>query len=296
MSVKAKPSLKMQQLRYVLAVADKGSFHAAAKALHRTQPALSLGIKELELRLGERLFEKHPSAKLTPFGEVCLPRFKELAGLHDRVARDLDDLAGQRASRIEIATVPSIARRFMPNVLNRFIRAYPAINIELHDGPAEWVCQLVRTGSIEFGVGSLSGPTDELHFEPLLEDALGVVCHISHPLADANKLNWPDLMGHQLLRNGTSRMLEDTPASVLLANSRFYITEMISIIAMLETGKAYTTLPRLAFQEEYSSLRFIPLSNPMITRQIGLISRAGASHSSAAETMMAALREQCRTG
>jgi len=103
-------------------------------------------------------------------------------------------------------------------------------------------------------------------------------------------------MGHQLLRNGTSRMLEDTPASVLLANSRFYITEMISIIAMLETGKAYTTLPRLAFQEEYSSLRFIPLSNPMITRQIGLISRAGASHSSAAETMMAALREQCRTG
>ena len=50
--------LKLQQLRYILAVLDEGGFKPAAKRLHRTQPALSLGIRELEESLGAALLRK----------------------------------------------------------------------------------------------------------------------------------------------------------------------------------------------------------------------------------------------
>ena len=132
---------------------------------------------------------------------------------------------------------------------------------------------------------------EDLEFEPILEDAVGAVCHQTHSLADANSLRWHDLIGQTMIRNGTSRLLEATPAKELLAESRIYISEMISIVAMLETGTAYTTLPRLAFQDSASTLRFIPIKNPTVTRVIGIITRRGVTLSPAAQTVISALRE-----
>jgi DNA-binding transcriptional LysR family regulator len=283
--------LKLQQLRYVLAVLDEGGFKAAAKHLHRTQPALSLGIRELEDSLGAALLEKQGAGRLTPFGEVCIPRFRELLGVHDRIVKDLDDVINRRSGRVEVVTAPSIARRYMPSVLNHFLRKYPGLEVGLHDGPADVVADMVRTGEVEFGVSSLWAEAEDLEFEPILEDAVGAVCHQTHSLADANSLRWHDLIGQTMIRNGTSRLLEATPAKELLAESRIYISEMISIVAMLETGTAYTTLPRLAFQDSASTLRFIPIKNPTVIRVIGIITRRGVTLSPAAQTVIAALRE-----
>jgi len=282
--------LKLQQLRYVLAVLDDGGFKAAAKRLHRTQPALSLGVRELEGCLGAPIFERQGAGGLTPFGEICVPRFRELLGVHDRVLKDLDDVVNQRSGRVEVVTAPSVARRYMPSVLNQFLRRYPSLEIVLHDGPADVVADMVRTGGVEFGVSSLWGEADDLEFGPLVEDEVGVVCHHTHPLADANSLQWQDLIGQAMIRNGTSRLLETTPAENLLPDSRIYISEMISIVAMLETGTAYTTLPRLAFQDSVSTLRFIPLKNPAVKREIGIITRRGVTASPAAQIVIKALR------
>ena len=284
--------LKIQQLRYLVAVIDEGGFQAAAQRLHRTQPALSLGIKELENRLGAPLLEKQGGVRLTGFGRLCLPRLRELLGLHDRVVQDLDDVVQQRSGRVEVITAPSIARRYMPGVLNHFLRENPGLEVVLHDGPSNVVAEQVRNGTVEFGVSALWETADDLAFEPLLEDDIGVVCHQTHPLADSNQLRWTDLRGQTLIRNGTSRLLADTPAAELLLSSRLYISEMISLVAMLETGTACTTLPRLAFQESYSRLRFIPLVHPSVTRAIGIITRKDVSPSPAAESVKAALRER----
>jgi DNA-binding transcriptional LysR family regulator len=72
--------LKLQQLRYVLAVLDEGGFKAAAKHLHRTQPALSLGIRELEDSLGAALLEKQGAGRLTPFGEGVYSSISRVTG------------------------------------------------------------------------------------------------------------------------------------------------------------------------------------------------------------------------
>ncbi|MGC3872260.1 LysR family transcriptional regulator [Halomonas sp. GXIMD04776] len=284
------PELKIQPLRYVLAIIDEGGFNAAARHLHRSQPALSMAIKELEQRLGQPLFEKSGKAELTPFGIYCLPRFREFVAQHDRLSRELKAQVDKQAGHLDIAAVPSVASRLMPDILGEFIAAYPDLKVSLQDGNAEFVRRQVTGGEVDLGVGSvwLKGDgqaDDELDFTPLLRDRVGVICRADHPFAERKALDWQELQGQVLIGNGTSRLLENTPASALLAQNDFFISNMISLIAMLEAGVGITTLPQLAFPEGHPRLCFIPFADPKVEREIGLLKSSRRSLSPAAEAM-----------
>ncbi|MDX1319946.1 MAG: LysR family transcriptional regulator, partial [Oceanospirillum sp.] len=114
------PELKIAQLRHFVWVAELKGFHAAAEKAHRTQPAISLSIRDLETKLGESLFEKRNAktakTELTPFGQYFLPKAKELITHHDRVAEDMTLLAEHRTGHLRIASIPSIATRILPEL------------------------------------------------------------------------------------------------------------------------------------------------------------------------------------
>lgn len=284
--------LKIQPLRYVLMVVEKGSFHAAAQQLHRSQPALSMAIRDLEEKLDQPLFEKHPKGQLTPFGEHCLPRFRELVQQHDRLAHELTQMAQGHRGSVTLATVPSVASRLMPGFLAHFIAHHPDININLHDENADFVCRMVAQGEVDLAISSAWVQDDRLAFTPLLEDKVGVVLHRDHALADAKELRWDQLMGERFIANGTSRLLQNTAASELVANSHFYISNMISLVAMLEARSGITTLPSLAFPEESQLLRFVPLSDPTLVRQLGVVKLAHQSLSPPAQALERAILAQ----
>ena len=287
------PELKLAPLRYVLAILDTGGFHAAAKQLHRSQPALSMAVRDLEERLGQSLFEKgNGKAQLTPFGQWCEPRFRELVAHHDRVCRDALAIARKQHGRVDIAAVPSVASRLMPALLTGFLAAHPGIDISLQDGHSERVNEMVLKGEVELGITSLWQPDDALNFDVLLHDDIGVVCRDDHPLAQQDSLHWRALKPYPLICNGTSRLLEGSSAEELLTHSTLYISNMISLTAMLEAGIGITTLPRLAFQEEHERLRFIPLATPSLERRIGLLQRSRQSLSPAAYAMYSYLLKQ----
>ncbi|MBJ6136834.1 LysR family transcriptional regulator [Marinobacter litoralis] len=290
------PELKIQQLRYVIAVVDEGGFNAAAKRVFRSQPALSMAVRELEQRLGQNIFERGGKGQLTPFGKFCLPRFRELLGQHGRLVKDLVNQADGKQGHVHIATVPSVATRIMPPLLAEFIDQFPNLTISLHDENAHYVCQMVAHGEVDLGITSLWQGEDELDYTHLFEDKVGVVCHRSHPLANRSSIDWRSLQGEKLIRNGTSRLLMGTEASALVENSAFYISNMISLIAMLEAGAGITTLPQLAFPENNQNLSFIPLQEPDVVRRIGLVKASNCTLSPAAQIMDAFLLKSLRGG
>jgi len=277
--------LKIQPLRYVLAVWEEGSFHGAARQLHRSQPALSMAIRDLEEKLGQPLFEKNHKGQLTPYGEYCLPRFRELINQHDRLATDLQHMAQGHHGRVTLATVPSVASRLMPEFLAAFIRDYPEININLHDENAEFVCRMVASGEVDLGISSVWAEDERLTYTHLFEDNIGVVLHRDHPLADRKSLKWQELKEERFIANGTSRLLANSAAASLAGNTDFYISNMISLLAMLEAGSGITTLPRLAFPVDKQKLRFVPLSEPRLVRQIGIIKLANRLLSPSAQAL-----------
>lgn len=289
--------LKITPLRYVLAVVDHGGFHAASRYLHRTQPALSMAIRELESRLGEALFEKGTKATLTPYGSYCVPRFRELINQHDRLSRELQAHAAKEAGQLDMAVVPSVASRLMPKLLSEFVGRFPGIKVGLHDGNADFVREQVISGQVDIGISSLWGLEEEdLEFHPLFHDEVGVVCRDDHPFAQHASLEWHELEDASLIGNGTSRLLQGTAAESLLDMHDLYISNMISLTATLVAGMGVTTLPRLAFPEEYERLRFIALAEPRVSREVGLIRRKGSSLSPAAQAMNDFIVESLDTG
>ncbi|OIN12306.1 LysR family transcriptional regulator [Oceanisphaera psychrotolerans] len=270
------PEFKITQLRHFVWVAELKGFHVAAEKAHRTQPAISLSIRDLENKLGEALFEKRNSrtakTELTPFGRHFLPRAKELIAHHDRIAEDMTLLAEHKTGHLRLASVPSIASRFLPELLLNFI-GDSELHVSVFDDNSGAVLKMVENQQVDFGIASLFDEHDqsEKHFTPVWEDKLGVVCLKEHPLAASRELHWRELQQYRLISNGTSRLLAGSEAEPLLAHSQYYISNMISLIAMLEAGFGITTLPWYAFPRDNTRLTFIPLHTPVVTRRIGII-------------------------
>ncbi|MFT6915794.1 MAG: LysR family carnitine catabolism transcriptional activator [Motiliproteus sp.] len=277
------PELKIAQLRHFVWVAELKGFHAAAEKAHRTQPAISLSIKDLEHKLGEGLFEKRNAktakTELTPYGHHFLPKAKELIAHHDRIAEDMTLLAEHKTGHLRLASVPSIASRVLPDLLLRFVADTPDLHVSFFDDNSNAVLKMVEDQQVDFGITHLFHEQDhsDKTFTPIWEDRIGVVCPNDHPLADNEGLHWKALLRHRLISNGTSRLLEDSEASPLLGQSQFYVSNMISLIAMLEAGFGITTLPWYAFPKESTTLKFIPLVAPTVIRRIGIVQLSNRS-------------------
>lgn len=272
------PEASLTQWRHFLWVAELRSFHAAAERAFRTQPAISLSIRQLEARLGEALFEANRKAvRLTAFGELCLPKVQDLLEYHDRTLTEIGRLARRDAGNVTLAAVPSAAAQLLPEIIERFAARHPAIELSLFDDNARAVQQRVLGRQVDFALTSVWEPDERLMFQPLLSDRMGVICRDDHPLANAQMpITWDDLRGHRLIDNGTTRLLADSPGAAIVAESaHFFVSNMISLTAMVEAGLGATVLPRLAQPVGHDRLRFVAVEGPVVARRLGLMSLRG---------------------
>lgn len=282
------PDVKLQQLRYFVLVAELKSYHAAAERAARTQPAISLAIRELEHRLGETLFERGNKTELTPYGRHCYPPAKALLEHYGRVVDQMALAAEKRMGCASIACVPSFASQLLPRILDIFASRYPDVQLSVEDDTAHNVQQRVLHQRVDFGVASQWERDPNVDFQPLLQDQMGLVCRRDHPLALMGRpLEWADLAGHTLITNGTVRLLDGTPAQQVMAGAHFSVSNIISLLATLRAGIGVTALPQLALADNDPELCFVPLTSPHVEREIGLLTPRRQSLSPAA----AALRD-----
>ncbi len=291
----------IQQLNHFLLVADYGNFHLAAEHVHRTQPAISLSIRQLENKLGQPLFEPNRKAvQLTAFGVFCLPRVRQLVELHNRTLREITAISEGRFGDVRLAAVPSVATRLIPLLLTIFEARYPEVNLTLSDDNAPNVQAMVTNGQVELGIASLAEPDPALNFEPLMEDRMGLVCRRDHPILGAAQaprtLNWADLSDYRLIGNFTTRLLKGTQAETIVqAATHYSVSNMTSILALIRAGLGAAILPQLALVDEANELCFCPLNRPVIQRELGLLSLAGRELLPAAAGLRDLVLEQTAT-
>src|SRR3954467_12143027 len=126
-------NLDIDLLRSFAAVADSGSFTAAAELVARTQSAVSVQIKRLEDLVGRRVFERTSrSLALTPAGETLLGYARRILALNDESVRSVVEPPVAGAIRLGITEyfVPSD----LPRLLARFAAAYPGVHLEVRMG------------------------------------------------------------------------------------------------------------------------------------------------------------------
>ena len=163
-------ALDLDQLQTFVAICDSGSFTKAADAVFRTQSAVSMQMRRLEERIGKPLFEKDGrSNRLTEEGERLLTYARKLLRLNRETLAAFDD--SQLEGQVRIGMPDDYADRFLPEIMGRFARSNPRIEMSVICEPTINLAELVRRGQLDLALVTQCDDvnvTEIVRREPLL--------------------------------------------------------------------------------------------------------------------------------
>jgi DNA-binding transcriptional LysR family regulator len=180
--------MNLNQLRFVRAVVDAGTFTAAAEQCFVTQSTLSTGVALLEKELGAKLFVRTTrSVSLTPFGRGLLPRIDKILAAHSELQRAAEELAGADAEVVRLGVCPLVDSRRLEEVLRPYRDANRNVRVVLEqlDGVEPKV--VLDEGRFHFVIGPSETRRRPLERALLYEDPLvyvagaGAGCRRSRP-------------------------------------------------------------------------------------------------------------------
>jgi LysR family cys regulon transcriptional activator len=149
--------MTLQQLRYLLGIADSGlNITAAAERLYTSQPGISKQLKLLEQELGIQLFTRKGKSlsAITPAGHEVIARARRILREVENIRSLASDLSEEQEGTLSIATTHTQARYVLPEVIKEFRSRYPKVNLELHQGTAEQIAELVASNRVDFAIAS----------------------------------------------------------------------------------------------------------------------------------------------
>ncbi|MGH8878315.1 MAG: LysR family transcriptional regulator [Stackebrandtia sp.] len=178
--------MDLQQMRYVVAVAEAGSFTHAARRCHVVQSALSHQIARLEHELGARLFHRTSRrVRLTSEGESFLPAARQCLAAADRARAEVAAASGEVRGRLLIGAIRTVTAIDLPEALGRFHKRHPRVSIGLRTAASKELTTQVRNGEIDvafLGLSPTARPTGVRAHELEREELVAVVAP-EHPLA-----------------------------------------------------------------------------------------------------------------
>lgn len=292
----------LQQLQAFIAVAERGSFRAAAEQIHLSPPALSRRIEKLESIIGTRLFNRTTrEVELTSIGRVFLERARAAIDDLESAILGISDIASTRSGRVTVACVPSAAIYFLPQVISTFSAKYPAIRIRVIDESMNQTLQSVLAGESDFGIGFMNTLMPEIAFEGLHDDPFVVAMRRDHPLAKRGSVNWSQIESERLISvarsSGNRQLLDDVMSKMgLHPHFAFEVSHIGTLLGMVEAGLGIAAVPRTSLPANHPSVIGLPLRKPGISRSLGLLRKQGSTLRPAAamfhEHLVGALRKR----
>src|SRR6266404_5144307 len=159
-------AMDLKQLRYFVAIAERGGFGAAANTLNIAQSALSRQIKELEHELGGALFERGArGVSATESGKVLLARGRWLLGVVDDIKAEVKTENREPSGIVRVGAPSSLADIFYAPLARLFKQRFPKVQLELNEGLTEPMCDRLVRAELDLAIVTTPLPTDHLDVE-----------------------------------------------------------------------------------------------------------------------------------
>lgn len=293
--------ITLRQLQCLKAVVEHGNFSRAAVRLGTSQPALSLAVREMEDALGLRLFDRTTRrVTLTDAGRLFWTA--AVAGLSEieRGIADLENMAALREGSVTIVATPLLAATLLPAVVDRVRRAHPGLQLRIGDEGTDRILWMVRQGRADLGLGTFRAGEEGIRSTPILTDDLMAFVGAGHPLAGRAAVGWRDL--------AACRIAAMAPESGLrfLADDQFERLGL-RVVPVVEVHQVYTAIGLVAATDMAAILpayaraaihgrpvRALPVTDPVVRRDLSLVRRAEGTPSPAALAVMQIARDVAR--
>lgn len=289
----ANMNVEMGDLRALVAVAELGSFSAAAKELHLSQPALSRRISKLEANLGVRLVERTTRrVELTATGRDFSRKARQVLNSFEESFLGISEGTGKIRGEVTVACVPTAVNHCLLEILKEYRRLYPRILVRVLDGGASDVLSTVVRNEADFGINYIGVQEANLEFIPIVREHFVVICPPDHPLASRQSVTWEQLNKHDYIAvtkaSGNRLLLDLALADVSgLPEPVFEARHVRTVVDMVAAGLGIAAVPQLAVPAHAAQVKLcvVPLIKPVVSRNVGLIKHQGRVLSPAAERL-----------
>lgn len=276
-------NVNLKLINTFVCVAEFGSFHGAAKALSRSQSAISMQIRELETQLGVQLFLRTTRhLELTAAGKTLLDQARSAISILSTTFRHIQEDIDFRRGHVRIACSPTYAAARLPYIIKRFKDAFPGVKVSIGEYKSAEILNALKQDKADFGVGpALSDPEMLFEYgraEPLLavvpnewlesgEDAATIALDsvLSHPLV----MFYPNTVVHQTI----SRAAEEKGLSFTVEYSCIQGETLLSF-ANAGIGVAVLTAS-IADLSRVKDCKVLKIIEPELSRHFTMISRKG---------------------
>jgi len=278
-------SMQIQQLAYVVAVAETRHFTRAAAELRVAQPTLSKQIRVLEAELGTPLFERtRGDITLTQAGELLVPLARRILTDVATARRQVRELAGLQRGRIRLGATPSLVTGLLADALTDFHAEFPDIDLHVRESGSQDLVRGLLDGDLDMALLIASRHTREssLVATPILREDLVVVSSVDRPAPAAG-----DQMPVSALRDQPLVMFREgydlrTVTLAACRNAGFEPKlaieggEMDAVLRFAEAGLGLAVVPSMVLSNR-PRLRKTTLVDPRLRRTVVLAQRAGVA-------------------
>lgn len=275
--------MKLQQLKYLLAIVDNGlNITAAADRMYTSQPGVSKQLKLLEEELGLQLFARKGKSlsRITRAGDQVVRRARKIMQEVDQIRSLAEDFYKEEEGTLTIAATNTQARYVLPEILREIRDQYPKVRLNLHQGTADQIASLASSADMDFTIATDSEDRfDELLRLPGYQWDRVILTPRDHELTRLDRpITLKDLSGHPLVSylfsfENDQTLKETFAAEGLDANIVFTASDSDAVKTYVRMGLGIGIVPGMAYEEaDRQSLAAIPANDvfPRSTTWVGL--------------------------
>jgi DNA-binding transcriptional LysR family regulator len=287
--------MDLRQLASLVAVAETGTFSAAAARLHTVQSNVSTHVARLERELGVTLVDR-AAGRLTEEGEVVVARARRVSAELEALTADVASLRDEISGSVRLGIIGTTARWLMPPLLTAMGERHPKVRVTTLEANTTALLPHLVTGALDLGVVNLPVSDPDLTVETVFEEDLILVAPPDHPLSVDREVGLAELAEHELLLtpSGTSiRVLLDAAADAagLRLRPKAEVDGLRLIASLCFEGFGAGVLPASAIPRWLTPghWRRIPLRD-LPRRSVAMACRRRARLSAPARALQEALR------
>ena len=296
--------MTLNELRYIVAVAQELNFRRAAEKAFISQPALSLAIQKLEQELGISIFERGKSeVYLTPVGQQIVEQaqraLEEVELIRTLAGLGQDQLTGE----LRLGVIYSVGPYLLPALIPALKAIAPAIQLVAEERLTANLDTLLRNGKLDAVIIALPFDAPGILTRTLYDEPFEVVVNNQHHWAGRCSIRASELSGEKVLLLDSGHCFSNQVAEACPELNRQGAeiqqgTSLETVRNMVASGLGITVLPASASSERYRSplLQVIPFSEPVPSRRIALAWRKSFTRPQAIESLARAISQVNITG
>jgi LysR family hydrogen peroxide-inducible transcriptional activator len=289
--------MTLNELRFIVAVAQERNFRRAAEKSFISQPALSLAIQKLEEELGLKIFERGKGEiSVTVIGTRIVEQAQRVLEEAERIREIAEQGNDQLIGTLRIGIIYSVGPYLLPDLIPALKKVAPQMPLVVEENITANLDTLLRNGKLDAIIIALPFGDASILTHPLYDESFEVVVSNDHHWSNRRSIKAQELSGERVLLLDFGHCFSNQVAEACPELNRKGAeiqqgTSLETIRNMVASGLGITVMPASANSTRYRNrlLKIIPFNKPIPSRRIALAWRKSFARTEAIDALVQAI-------